>query len=325
MNSLRKNILNALLIPLVAIPAILWARLLIYQCPDKTAPEQFQWLCQVGGGDPLTIVNIIFFWNVCVLFWIISLIQNSTWLIDPYWTIIPVMIAHFYAEYPTAVFDSLRSRVVLALVWFWAIRLTHSYFRREEWQFGFREDWRFDEIRQKVGGHWWWISFFAAYISQQIFLVGITLPVLAVHQSNQPWGLLDTVATVLCLAGITIAYFADTQLRNFMVENQRRRDSCEAPILVLNSGLWYYSRHPNYFGEQLWWWGLAVFAHSLGHTWMFVGPFVNTLCLLHVGTMVEARMLARGNRAKAYQQYRETTSYQVPFFKFSAPESKKRS
>lgn len=83
-------------------------------------------------------------------------------LIDPYWTIIPVLIAHFYHAHPTAQYDPMRARVVLALVWIWSIRLTHSYFRREEWKLGAREDWRFADMRKDYGKHWWWISFLCA-------------------------------------------------------------------------------------------------------------------------------------------------------------------
>lgn len=59
--------------------------------------------------------------------------------------------------------------MVIVLTWVWSIRLTHNYFRREKWRWGAREDWRFNDMRKEYGKNWWWISFFAVYVSQQVW------------------------------------------------------------------------------------------------------------------------------------------------------------
>lgn len=93
-------------------------------------------------------------------------------MIDPYWTVIPVMLVHYYATHPLAPYDLWRSKIVILLTWVWSARLTHNYFRRERWQWGAREDWRFTEMSQQYGKQWWWVSFFAVYVSQQVsFLI----------------------------------------------------------------------------------------------------------------------------------------------------------
>lgn len=106
-----------------------------------------------------------FFWRnyyfLCDRSWVLQ-------LIDPYWTIIPVMMGYFYGTRPGAESDVWRSRAVMSLLWLWSIRLTHSYFRRENWQWGEREDWRFAQLRSQHSRHWWWMSFFAVYVSQQV-------------------------------------------------------------------------------------------------------------------------------------------------------------
>lgn len=89
-------------------------------------------------------------------------------MIDLYWTVIPVMLVHYYASHPLAKADALRSTVVTVLTWVWSLRLTHNYFRREGWKWGAREDWRFHDMRREYGKNWWWISFFAVYVSQQV-------------------------------------------------------------------------------------------------------------------------------------------------------------
>lgn len=98
-------------------------------------------------------------------------------MIDLYWTVIPVMLVHYYATHPLAQYNVWRSKIVILLTWVWAIRLTHNYLRREKWQWGAREDWRFTDMRAQYGKNWWWISFFAVYASQQVLSQALTLSV----------------------------------------------------------------------------------------------------------------------------------------------------
>jgi steroid 5-alpha reductase family enzyme len=291
-----------------------------------------------------------------VLFWLASLAQDSTWLIDPYWTVIPILIANWYSMHPLANGDPIRAWAVLILLYVWSFRLTHSYFRREEWSFGAREDWRFMELRGKFPRTWWWSSFFLAYVSQHIFLFGITLPLYAAfHDPRPPFGLFDVLCLVMGLAGIAMAYSADTTLRIFMEANERRESRGEPKQLLLNEGLWYYSRHPNYVGEQIFWWSLglmawhqgqpmsvsaristahrgttsltplfrllclvcAAVASVAGHTWMLLGPLLNSVCLAVATGMVEDRMLRNESRRSIYQQYQRTTSVWIPLPKFA--------
>jgi steroid 5-alpha reductase family enzyme len=94
--------------------------------------------------------------------------RSSLQLIDLYWTVIPVMLLHYYRGHPASVADAVRSAVAVVLTWVWSARLTHNYLRREGWELGRREDWRFNEMRGQYGKTWWWMSFFAVYLSQQV-------------------------------------------------------------------------------------------------------------------------------------------------------------
>ncbi|KAK7397491.1 hypothetical protein VNO78_18666 [Psophocarpus tetragonolobus] len=259
---------------------------------------------------PLLLLNLLFFFNVNLLFWLIALIQSSHWMIDPYWTVIPVMLVHYYASHPLGQYHWWRSRMVILLTWVWSIRLIHNYLRREKWQWGAREDWRFTDLSHQYGRRWWWASFFAIYVPHQVFLIGLSLPFYVIHSVNRPFGIWDLVATVMCISGIVIAYIADTQLYNYESRNK-------AVVPILEKGLWYYCRHPNYFGEQMWWWGLVVFAWNLGHGWTFIGALANTMCLAYVTKLVEDRMLKQDSRAEAYRLYQKTTSVWLPWFKSS--------
>lgn len=152
----------------------------------------------------------------------------------------------------------------------------------------------------------------------QMFLVGICLPFYIVHSVDKPLDVWDFVAVAVCLCGIVIAYFADTQLHEFVTRNDKLKELGKPTVPNLDRGLWGYSRHPNYFGEQLWWWGLVIFAWILGHGWAFVGAFVNSMCLAYVTVLVEQRMLKQEYRAEAYRLYQKTTSVWIPWFRSPA-------
>lgn len=198
------NLKNALIAFLVPLPSVLFYlsflnnyESAIQNRNDDSNDEPYFRLWTWCYQHPLLLANLLFFLNVNVLFWIIGLIQSCHWvsnqycllhlveisirslifmefdfvvvqMIDPYWTAIPLMLLHYYATHPLAQYDLWRSRIVIFLTWVWSIRLSHNYFRREKWQWGAREDWRFSDLSQQYGKHWWWASFFAVYVSQQV-------------------------------------------------------------------------------------------------------------------------------------------------------------
>ncbi|OIS96601.1 PREDICTED: uncharacterized protein C594.04c-like [Nicotiana attenuata] len=308
----HSNFKNALTACVVPLPSILFYLYFLHHRHE----DQSLW--NWCNHHPLLLANLLFFLNVNVLFWFIALLQSSHWMIGLYWMVIPVMVLHFYANHPTAQYNELRSRVVILLTWVWSIRLIHSYFRRENRQWGVRQDWRFTDLSHKYGKKWWWVSFLAIYLSQQVLQMGICLPLYVVHTQDKPWSIWDFIAIVICFSGITIAYHADTQLHYFVSRNQKLKDLGQPMFPILDKGLWCYSRHPNYFGEQLWWWGLALIAWNLGQGWTFIGALINSICLAYVTVLVEKRMLSQTYRTEAYKHYQKTTSVLIPWFKSSS-------
>lgn len=154
---------NAALAFIVPLPSVLF-HIVFLKLYKHSTSEIWRWC----WAHPIALANALFFVNVDILFWVISLLQNSTWLIDLYWTVLPVMMAHYYSSHPYSQTNLWRSRIVIILTWVWSIRLTHNYFRREEWQWGAREDWRFADMRKIYPNNWWWMSFFVVYVSQQV-------------------------------------------------------------------------------------------------------------------------------------------------------------
>lgn len=81
---------------------------------------------------------------------------------------------------------------------------------------------------------------------------------------------------------------------------------------MVGAGLWKYSRHPNYVFEQLFWWSLALFGANVGAFWVFLGPLLNTACMVQVTRLTEERMLRKPERAGLYRAYVQQTSVWVP-------------
>ncbi|XP_074263495.1 uncharacterized protein C594.04c-like [Silene latifolia] len=313
-----KNLILALVVPL---PSILFYIYFLrhYSNPDHLLASLWSWCYH----HPFLVTFVLYFLNINVLFWVIANLQSNHWMIDPYWPAIPVMLVYYYATHPTSSYNPWRSKIVIIMTSLWSLRMSHNYFRREKWQFGVREDWRFSDMRQQYGHNWWWVSFLSIYCAQQIFMMGVTLPYYIIHTVEAPWSIWDLVAIAICLTGMIVAYYADTQLHEFRTQNEELKASGTPTIPILQKGLWQYSRHPNYFGEQLWWWGLGILAWSLGQRWILIGALVNTLCLSYVATLVEERMLKQSFRAEAYREYQKTTSVCIPWFKSSSLEETK--
>lgn len=149
----------------------------------------------------------------------------------------------------------------------------------------------------------------------QVFLMGICMPLYIAHVKEKQMNIWDFIGTLICLAGVTIAYYADSQLDYFVRRNNELKQLHQPLVPTLDEGLWYYSRHPNYFGEQLWWWGLVIFAWNLGSVGAFLGALINSLCLVYVTILVEERMLRQKYRVDAYKHYQKRTSVWIPWFK----------
>ena len=156
------GLLNVALLLLAPAPAIIWDQTCRRSQGATHAthlPRPFSLLmvpsCRGWQEHPVAGVNSLLLWNMCLGFWGLSLLQNSTWvstilvitgrprplhiprhsgscslqLIDPYWTLIPSLIEAYYATHPAATGSS-RSKCTAAMVAAWSLRLSHSYLRR---------------------------------------------------------------------------------------------------------------------------------------------------------------------------------------------------
>ena len=138
-----RNIINGALCVFALLPSVLFTIETYSMCPKDdrltslTNGTTDHWStvtkasCRLSLHYPIAMANILFFLNVSCGFWLIGLVQQNFWLIDPYWTLLPPLLAHYYGANPLATSNPTRSYVSMTLIWIWAARLTFSYFRRE--------------------------------------------------------------------------------------------------------------------------------------------------------------------------------------------------
>ena len=316
----RKNVSNALLVLFVPAPALAAAWLLFHWFPAQAIPSDPGWhgihdsdqLAAWLLHHPIAAANLFYFVFVNASFFAITLVQRSSWLIDPYWTLLPLFLAAFYASHPLAEAPTTRAWMAWAALALWSARLTYNYFRRERWRFGLREDWRYAKMRAERR-YFFLEQFLLVYLAQHAMLIGLTLPFWAISFRSAPFGPLDALAFAGAIAGIAIARAADTQLDVFMRTNAERAARGECRILLLDTGIWRTSRHPNYFGEQLFWWSIASFGLICGVPWVLAGTAFNSCVLAGVTFMTERRMLDVPARREIYLGYRARTSVWIPW------------
>lgn len=176
-----------------------------------------------------------------------SRIHRNSSFYDAYWSVIPPLLAVYWftVDAPEYV-NAGRAILVIALVWLWAVRLTANW--ATFWGGLKHEDWRYPLVRDRAGPRGAvWADLFGIHLfpTVQVFLG--CLPIYAVMiRGATPIGALDLVAAVVTLGAIAIETLADLQLHAFIA---RRRGGD-----FIRTGLWAWSRHPNYFGELSFWW-----------------------------------------------------------------------
>ena len=214
--------------------------------------------------------------------------DNSS-LYDPYWSVAPPALAMFWALSPGADHAvRVRRMLVIALVTLWAVRLTWNWARG--WRGLDHEDWRYVDLRRTTGRAYWLVSLVGLHLLPTLWVFAGLLPVYAaVCAPARPLGALDALAALVTAAAIALEAASDEALRRY-------RASSPQPGGFLASGLWSWSRHPNYLGEIGFWWGLWLFGVAAAPRlwWTIAGPVSITLMFRFVSLpMIETRMRER--------------------------------
>jgi steroid 5-alpha reductase family enzyme len=238
--------------------------------------------------------------GLMVLAWLLSLALRNVGIVDVFWGL---AIASAGGTWLLLQADAgPRGILALLLAVLWAARLAlHILWRNR----GKPEDRRYRVIRARNEPNFAFKSLYLVFLLQALLAWLVAMPLLGTALSGaHPLGPVDLVGVVLWFAGFVLQFTADIQLARF----QQRPDADRA---VMNQGVWRYSRHPNYFGEFLMWWGIWVIAAAGGAWWTFFGSLLISFFLLKVsGVALTEKDIA--SRRPEYQDYIRRTSAFVP-------------
>jgi len=237
------------------------------------------------------------------IIWLISVAITNVSIIDIFWGFGFVVLAWTY--YLLSDGDPQRKLLLTVLVTLWGMRLTLHLARRN---IGKGEDYRYQNFRKRYGvDSYWWKSFFQAFMLQGTVMVIVAVPILAGQYADEPTGLtfLDILGTAVWGVGFLFEAFGDWQLAQF-------KSNPENKGKVLRSGLWKYTRHPNYFGDAVVWWGYFIIALSTPYGFLsFFGPLIMTFFLLRVSGVALLEKSLHKTKPE-YEDYVRCTSAFVP-------------
>jgi steroid 5-alpha reductase family enzyme len=234
-----------------------------------------------------------------LVLWTISVAVRDTSIIDVFWGPLFVAIAWVLLSTHLATATSKQLLVVL-LVTLWGLRLGLHLGTRN---LGRGEDSRYRVWRQHGGPHWWLASLYRVYLLQGVIALIVATPIVAAFRDGQPPQFVNWLGVGVWAAGFAAETIADVQLIRFKM---RPVDTAA----VLDTGLWRYSRHPNYFGDALQWWGLGLLTFSGTAWWSFIGPLTMTLVFLNLSNDAIERGLLK--RRPDYARYVQRTSAFFP-------------
>ncbi len=247
------------------------------------------WLSLLVADSLATVVTFIF-----------SLIFKNSSLYDPYWSVQPPVILITFAVGKRL--TALGILLIIAIS-YWAIRLTAN------WAYTFsdlsHQDWRYTMLKEKTGVFYPIINFVGIHMVPTLIVYGCVLPAVYAIREGLILNVGSTFFIILSICAATMQGVSDIQMHKF----RSNRDA-----MFIRHGLWKYSRHPNYLGEILMWWGvgLSVVSADLSAWYLIIGALTNTLLFLFVSIpMADGRQ----SRKVGFEEYKKETRMLLPIKK----------
>ena len=241
------------------------------------------------------------------IIYIFSLILRNSSLYDPYWSVIPPLILLYFILYLEVDFFNIKSILLIINVFLWSTRLTSNWIK--SWKGLKQEDWRYIDMRKYSGKYFELSNFLGIHLFPTLIVFICCIPMY--------YSLLDidniTVFVILgflisCL-GVIYEYVSDYQLYQFKKNNSKSKN-------IIDIGLWKYSRHPNYWGEILFWWGLYLYSINMSPYFLVLSPVLMTLMFLYISIpWIENKILRDRPEYESYQNKTNVLIPEISYFK----------
>lgn len=256
----------------------------------------------MGGSMSVLLVAAMALTSYVVFQWIGSIILKDASIVDRYWGggfVVVAIVSMLYTENL-----SLSAYVLVGMVAVWGLRLS-VYLTWRNWGHG--EDFRYVSMRKRHGEKFWRVSLVTVFGLQGFltWFIGLPIPIALASSSGDTLSWLDGIGIFLWVLGLSFESIGDWQLTRFKKnpDNEGR---------VLNTGLWRYTRHPNYFGDAVLWWGIFLVAVSYpAGILLAICPATMTFFLMRVSGVPMLERKLKKTRPE-YAGYIERTSAFFP-------------
>ncbi len=241
-----------------------------------------------------------------VVTFIFSLILKNSSVYDPYWSVQPPVIV---AAFLIARGGTAAAYLIFAAILFWAIRLTAN------WAYTFKslthQDWRYTMLKERCGIFYPIINFIGIHYVPTIVVYFCTLPAVYVCVCGGDTNIFTIIFTLTAFMSAILQGVSDIYMHSF-----RKRGT----VGFIRQGPWHHSRHPNYLGEILMWYSVALAScFSLGGRWyLLLGAVLNTILFLTVSIPMADR---RQSRKPGFAEYKAATRMLLPIPKRSREEN----
>jgi steroid 5-alpha reductase family enzyme len=245
-------------------------------------------------GMPLLVMLLL-----AVAVWALSIKLRDVSIVDSLWSIFFIVFTVLFAWRMRS--DTTAAYVLIGLILLWGLRLSGYITVRNH---GKGEDRRYQAIRARNQPNFEFKSLYLIFILQMALATVIVMPVVPILNGAQDANLLTYAGFIIAAFGALFETIADAQMARFKATRS-------AEGTVMDRGLWRYSRHPNYFGEATFWWGIWFASASMGGVWTLFSPLLMTWLLTRVSgvPLLEADLK---ERSPAYREYLLNTPRFVP-------------
>ena len=238
--------------------------------------------------------------GVTLALWLISLPMRNSSIVDIFWGFGFVLVV--WATFFEAGSASPRSVLVSVLTTLWGLRLAGYLAWRN---LGKGEDYRYQAMRERFGVRFPLISLFIVFWLQGLIMWIVAMPIQVAQFAAAPLGWIDATGAIVWAIGWFFESVGDWQLAQFKANPENRGK-------VMDHGLWRYTRHPNYFGDFLVWWGLYLIAAGAGAWWTIFSPVLMSVLLMRVSGVTLLERSLKKNRP-GYEDYAARTSSFFPW------------
>lgn len=237
-----------------------------------------------------------------VLQWLGSVVVEDASIVDRFWGAGFALVALVSLSYSDTATP--RALLLLLMAAVWGLRLS-AYITWRNWNQ--TEDYRYAAMRKRHGSRFVFVNLCTVFLSQGVLTWFISLPLqVGISAKPSPLNFLDCVGVALWLVGVLFEAIGDFQLARFKADPSNKRQ-------VMDRGLWRYTRHPNYFGNALLWWGIYLVAASAPPygAYTILSPALMTFLLLRVSGVRLLEKRLRTTKA-AYANYAARTNAFIP-------------